>query len=106
MERAGNALNYELIDWFLDAVERGQCQSCKGFTLERMGTFEAQCYSCGRWFVGYDIGRAHSDLIHLSTSYQREETRRGHGQTYDQQRFEDELTHTPKSPEDYGDFPK
>ncbi len=98
-------MNYDLHDWFLDACERGQCLSCKGFTLERSG-LEAQCYSCGRWFAGYDVGRSESELRHLSTAHQKQERQRQHGQSYDNMRFEEEMSFTPESPEDYGDYPE
>jgi len=98
-------LSYDLIDWFLDAVDRGQCLSCKGFTLDLLGD-AAQCYSCGKWFCGYDIGSSYSSIIELSTTYQRQQNQRQSGQNYVSERFEEELSKTPKSPEDFGEYPE
>lgn len=99
-------MSYNLIDWFIDAVDRGKCQSCKGFTLERVDDFEAQCYSCGRWYCGYDLGHTHDSLIELSTSYQREKRQYHQTQKYTEMRFEEQIAHSPKSFEDYGDYPE
>jgi len=98
-------MSYDLQDWFIDAVDRGQCLHCKGFTLERYG-LEVQCYSCGRWFSGYDIGRSFTELMHLSTTYQKQQRQREHVQTYESMSFEEQLAHTPESPEDYGNSPE
>jgi len=97
---------YDLTDWFLDAMDRGQCMSCKGFTLERMGTLEAQCYSCGKWYVGYDLGQSQCELRHLSTSHQHEKRQRTYGQTHENMRFEEELSYSPEPHDDYGDYPE
>ena len=66
-----------------------------------MGTLEAQCYSCGRWHSGYDIGHAYSELMHLSTQYQKAQLQRkysysGGAQTADAMHFEDSLSQTPE----------
>jgi len=98
-------MSYSLHDWFLDAVDRGQCLSCKGFTLERCGLV-AQCYGCGRWFSGYDIGHAYSDLRDLSTAHQKQKKQRQHGQSYDSEKFEEKMSSGPESPEDYGNYPE
>jgi len=99
-------MSYNLHDWFIDACDRGKCFSCKGFTLERMGSMEAQCYSCGRWFSGFDLGYSDAELMHLSTAYQKVQDQRHQAETYVNMRYEEELSRTPKSYEDYGNSPE
>jgi len=99
-------MSYNLMDWFIDACDRGQCLSCKGFSLERMGDCEAQCYGCGRWFDGYDLGRYYGELLHLSTAHQKQQSQREHMPTYDHMRYEEELSKVPESYENYGNLPE
>jgi len=98
---------YTLTDWLIDVMEHGLCQSCGNFGLERMGDFEAQCYRCGKWHSGYDLGRSHTELLHLSTQYDRQRQRNYHKNKYEDghsMRFEQELMDYPELPTDIDDF--
>lgn len=101
-------MSYTIVDWLIDASDRGQCLACKGFTLERMSSTEAQCYSCGRWFSGFAIGYSDAELMHLSTAYQKEERRKnqGGGDTYMAMKFVEKMSVTPEVDEDFGHSPE
>lgn len=94
-------MSYSIQDWFIDAGERGQCLCCKRYTLERRDIMEAQCYSCGRWYVGYEMGYCDSELLPLSTAYQHEVRQREHSQKYADMKFEEQMSYSPPSYEDY-----
>jgi hypothetical protein len=99
-------MSYTLVDWAIDAFDRGQCFVCKGFALERMGADEAQCYSCGRWFSVFALGYSDAELMHLSTAYQKEERRRqAQGiESYESMKFVERMSYVPEVNEDLDHF--
>jgi len=112
-------VKYTIIDWCIDVADTGKCLMCKGKTLEYMGRYEVQCYSCGRWMDLYEFGKSEGDWMHLSTSNLTIESFRSHRridekkrkktkpstvQSYVASKFEEELSSTPKSMEDFGSF--
>ena len=99
------SLSYNMQDWFLDVCDKSRCLSCRGFTIERVDSVTAQCYSCGRWYDGYEMGRAFSDLVHLSTTHQEREKRRQHRDDPAAMNFEQELSYAPGTMENVGSYP-
>lgn len=68
--------------------------------MEVMSEQDAQCYKCGRWHSNYLTGRAYSELLHLSTAYQKQQHQRQYKshdvQTYEQIAFEDRCADSPE----------
>jgi len=90
-------MQYTLTDWLIDCHDHRACVACGHFSLEIMGSHEAQCYKCNRWYDIYDLGRGESELLHLSTSYLREQKQKGpYGQSYEAMRFEDRCAEHPE----------
>jgi len=64
---------YSILDWAIDAKATGKCLGCGGFKLDKgPEKTDLQCYKCGRWCSGSEMGYTDTVLITLSDHVQGE----------------------------------